>query len=220
MKICVIIPAYNESYAIGCLISQIRQQGLEVLVIDDGSHDNTAEVARVSGAYVIKNSGNRGKGASLARGFDYALTQGFDAVITMDGDGQHLPSDIPNFIHRAAASKNGLFVGNRMVKIRNMPLVRFLTNKFMSWLISFVAHQDIPDTQCGFRLIKKDILKGIRLKTSKFEVESEMLLQVSRLGFHIESVPISTVYKGEKSKINPVTDTIRFIKFILKELTR
>lgn len=220
MKICVVIPVYNEAMAIGSLVEQIKDEGLDVLVIDDGSLDNTAQVAKARGAYVIKNEVNKGKGISLARGFDYALSHNFDAVITMDGDGQHLVSDIPKLIHRAAVSHNGIFVGNRMIRIRNMPWVRLLTNKFMSWLISIIARQDIPDSQCGFRLIKKDILEKIHLKTSKFEVESEILLQASRLGFKIESVTISTVYKGEKSKINPVTDTIRFVRFILRELTK
>ena len=220
MKICVIIPVYNESRTIGSLVAEIKEEGLDVLVIDDGSLDNTAQVAKARGAHVIKNEANKGKGISLARGFDHALSHNFDAVITMDGDGQHLASDIAKFIHRAAASDNGIFIGNRMIKVKNMPWLRLLTNKFMSWLISIIARQDIPDSQCGFRLIKKQILEKIHLKTSKFEAESEILLQVSRLGFKIESVSVSTVYKGEKSKINPVTDTIRFASFILRELTR
>jgi len=220
MKICVVIPVYNESRTIGSLVEEIREEGLDVLVIDDGSLDNTAQVAKARGAHVIKNEVNKGKGISLARGFEYVLSHNFDAVITMDGDGQHLASDIANFIHRAAASDSGIFVGNRMIKVKNMPWLRLLTNKFMSWLISIIARQDIPDSQCGFRLIKKHLLGKIHLKTSKFETESEILLQASRLGYKIESVTISTVYRGEKSKINPVTDTIRFARFILRELTR
>ena len=138
----------------------------------------------------------------------------------MDGDGQHLPEEIPNFIRIAEHSNGSIFVGNRMSKTRNMPLLRILTNKFMSWLISQVARQKIYDTQCGFRLIKSDVLRKVSLKTSKFEIESELLIEASRLGFKIESVPIKSVYAGEKSQINPFLDTIRFIKFILKELKR
>ncbi|MFA5156414.1 MAG: glycosyltransferase family 2 protein [Candidatus Omnitrophota bacterium] len=220
MRVCVIIPAYNEARAIGGIVDKIKKAGLEVLIVDDGSRDNTAQVAKAAGGKVISNDVNKGKGVSLAKGFNYALSHNFNAVITMDGDGQHLPSDIPKFINRAAASDNSFFIGNRMIKVRNMPWLRLVTNKVMSWLISVVARQEIPDTQCGFRLIKKDALEKIRLKTSKFEAESEMLLQVSRAGFNIESVTISTVYRGEKSKINPVTDTVRFIRFIMRELTK
>lgn len=146
MKICVVIPTYNRTQAIGSLVKKIRQQELEVVVIDDGSQDDTSERAKENGAIVLRNLYNQGKGASLIRGFDYALSRDFDAVITMDGDGQHLPEEIPYFIRLATHADSGIFIGNRMSKRTNMPYVRFLTNKFMSWLISFVAGQNIPDT--------------------------------------------------------------------------
>jgi len=218
MKICIVIPTYNEAKAIGSLIREIRQQELEVVVIDDGSQDNTSRIANDNGAIVLRNENNEGKGASLIKGFHYALNSGFDAVITMDGDGQHLPSEIPYFIRLAQYSNSGILIGNRMFKRKNMPSVRVITNKLMSWFISFVAKQRIPDTQCGFRLIKKGALEKINLNTSKYETESEIIIKASRLGFKIESVPIKTIYNGEKSQINPVIDTLRFIRFIVREI--
>mgnify|MGYP001573605290 CR=1 FL=1 len=218
MQICVVIPTYNESKAIASLVEKIRQQELEVVVVDDGSGDNTSGIASDNGAIVLRNLTNQGKGASLVRGFQYALSRDFDAVITMDGDGQHLPEEIPYFIGLATHSNSGILIGNRMSKITNMPYMRVLANKLMSWLISFAAGQSIPDTQCGFRLIKKEVLKKINLKTSKYETESEIIIKASRLGFKIKSVPIKTVYEGEKSQINPIIDTLRFIKFITREL--
>ncbi len=215
MKACVLIPAYNEAAEIKEVIRQIRQQGLAVVVVDDGSSDNTAQIAASDGAVVLKNIKNEGKGASLNKGFAYCLENGFDAVIAMDGDGQHLPQDLHLFINAARTPDAGIIVGNRMSQTRNMPLVRFLTNKFMSWLISLICGQRIPDSQCGFRLIKKEVLEKIKLKTSKFEVESELLIAASRAGFKIGSLPVSTVYGAEISHINPITDTLRFIKFIL-----
>lgn len=200
------------------LIGKIRQQDLEVLVIDDGSRDNTSDIAKDNGAIVLRNQTNEGKGASLIKGFHYALDRDFDAVITMDGDGQHLPEEIPYFIRLAKYSNTGIFIGNRMFKTKDMPFVRVFTNKFMSLLISFMAKQHIPDTQCGFRLIKKDVLEKIDLKTSKYETESEIIIKASRLGFKIESVPVKTIYSTEKSQINPLIDTLRFIKFIVREL--
>ena len=217
MKACVIIPTYNEEKNIGALIGKIRGQGLDIIIVDDGSTDNTAKISRETGAILISHDKNEGKGASLIRGFQYAQNNGYDAVICMDGDGQHLPEEIPLFLKTANYSDSGVFVGNRMSKTVNMPLVRMLTNKFMSWLISLLVKQKIYDTQCGFRLIKTGVLKKLNLKTSKFEIESELLIQAARLGFKIESVPIKTVYAGEKSQINPFFDTVRFIKFILKE---
>lgn len=218
MKTCVIIPTYNESNSIAKLVQEIKKQNLEVVIIDDGSSDNTAQIAENNGAVVLRNETNQGKGASLSRGFNYSLESGYEAVITMDGDGQHLPEDIPYFMRLAKYSDSGIVIGNRMQKTKNMPLERILTNKFMSWLISLIAKQTIPDSQCGFRLIKKDVLEKVRLSTTKYETESEILIRGSRLGFKIESVPIKAIYMGKKSSINPFVDTIRFIKFIIKEL--
>jgi len=218
MNTCVIIPTYNEAKTIGELIRQIREQNLEVVVIDDGSYDNTPQVATNNGAIVLGNRVNEGKGASLIKGFNYALSNNFDAVITMDGDGQHLPSDIPYFIRLATYSNSEIFIGNRMSKIRNMPWLRLITNKSMSWLISKITKQRIPDTQCGLRLIKAKVLEKLNLSTSKYEIESELLIKASRLGFKVESIPIRTIYNGEKSQINPFVDTLRFVRFIIKEL--
>jgi glycosyltransferase involved in cell wall biosynthesis len=218
MRTCIIIPTYNESREIANIVRSIRQYGLDCLVVDDGSKDNTAAIARENGACLIESPQNEGKGASLIKGFDYALSHGYDAVITMDGDGQHLPEEINSFLKLAANSDSVIFIGNRMHKTKNMPLSRVATNKFMSWLISGIAGQKIPDTQCGFRLIKKEALQKIKLSTSKYETESEILIKAARQGFKIESVPIKSVYVGEISRIHPVLDTLRFIRFIIGQL--
>lgn len=218
MKICVIIPAYNEAKTIAELIQQVKRLELDVVVIDDGSHDQTTRISRDAGAEVIRNSTNKGKGASLVRGFSYCLRNKYDAVIVMDADGQHLPSDIPYFVTLAKYSNTGIIIGNRMGKAKDMPLLRYLTNKFTSWLISEIAGQRIPDTQCGFRLIKKEVLEKIALKTSNYETESEMLIKAAHLGFKIESCPIKTIYMNKKSHIRPFRDTMRFIIFVIREI--
>ena len=218
MKTCVVMPTYNEAKEIGRIIKKVLAQGLEVVIIDDGSPDNTSQVAANNGAIVLKNQNNEGKGASLIKGFDYAMKNNFDTVITMDGDGQHLAEDIPLFLQAAKCSDSAIFIGNRMLKTKSMPWLRLLTNKFMSWLISEIIKQEVPDSQCGFRLIKKELLKKLKLTTSRYETESEILIDAARLGFKIESVPIKTVYSGEKSQIKPFSDALRFIKFLVKEL--
>lgn len=218
MKTCVIIPSFNEAKEIGQLVTKVRQQGLDALVIDDGSTDDTVNIAKTAGALVLSNIKNHGKGASLIRGFNYCLEKNYDAVITMDGDGQHLPEDIPYFLRVAQYSDTGVFIGNRMHKPKNMPWMRLATNKIMSSLISAITKQRIPDTQCGFRLIKKEPLKKLGLVTTNYEIESEMLIKAARLGFKIGSVPISSIYSGGKSQINPFIDTLRFIKYIIGEL--
>ena len=219
MKACVIIPAHNEAKAIARLVKRIRQQHLDVVVIDDGCADNTAQIAQDNGAIILRNNYNQGKGVSLIKGFHYVLGKDYSAVITMDGDGQHLAEDISHFIQAAEHSGSGIFIGNRLSMAKGMPWVRILTNKLMSWILSKVAKQKIPDSQCGFRLIKREVLKKLDLKSAKYEIESEVLIRAARLGFKIEAVPIKTVYGGEKSKINPFADTLRFIRFISKELS-
>lgn len=219
MKICVIIPTHNESVTIGSLSSQINDLKLNLVVVDDGSTDNTSDIAQKHGALVIRNPKNLGKGSALIRGFDYCIKNNFDAVITMDGDGQHLPEDIPNFINLAEKNnKIGLIIGNRMFDRRNMPFIRVVTNKFMSWMLSGITRQKIYDSQCGFRLIKKDVLEKLPLQTHKFEIESEIIIEAGKIGVKIESLPIQTIYRKERSHINPFTDTVRFFRFILKKI--
>ena len=216
MKICVLIPAYNESAHILNIIHDISKYKLDILVIDDGSTDNTFSIAKDAGVQAMLNLNNQGKGASLTKGFKYALDNNFDAVITMDADGQHLAQDLPFFIEAAKDPNIHIILGNRMLNVGKMPYLRVITNKFMSWLISLMSKQAIPDTQCGFRLIKKEVLAKIKCSTSKYETESELLVKASRQGFKIKSIPVKSIYGREKSQINPVIDTLRFIRFILK----
>ncbi|MGD9015514.1 MAG: glycosyltransferase family 2 protein [Candidatus Omnitrophota bacterium] len=218
MKVCIIIPTYNESLAIGGLVRQIHKHGWDVLVVDDGSSDATAQISQDNGAIVLRNQENQGKGFSLIRGLKYVLDKNFDAAITMDGDGQHSPEDILRFINEAQVSQAGIIIGNRMQSTDKMPAIRVLTNKFMSWFISRLIRQSIPDTQCGFRLIKKELLARLKFTTHRFETESEILFQASNLGYHIQSVPIKTIYQKEKSQINPFIDTIRFFSFIWRQI--
>ncbi|MFA5351530.1 MAG: glycosyltransferase family 2 protein [Candidatus Omnitrophota bacterium] len=220
MRICVIIPTYNESQAIAGLIKHVHKLDLKTVIVDDGSNDDTAKIAKDAGAEVLRNQSNAGKGAALIKGYAFAVSQGFDAVISMDGDGQHSAEDIKTFIQKAESSSCGVIVGNRMAMTRGMPVLRIATNRFMSWIISAVAKQRIPDTQCGFRLVKKEVIQKIGLSTSKYETESEILVKAARLGFKIESVPVETIYSGQKSQINPFIDTLRFIRFIILEFIR
>ncbi len=217
MKVCVVIPTYNESKTIGNLVKEVIKKGYDTVVIDDGSKDASAHLAKKAGAYVLQNKKNLGKGLALRVGFKYCIDQDYDAIVTMDADNQHHPEDIIKLIDAAKEKDTGIVVGNRMFYSKGMPLVRWLTNKTMSLIISLACKQLIPDSQCGFRLIKKDILKDINLKTKKFEIESELLIKAAKLRYKIKSTPIKTIYEGQKSQINPFVDTFRFIKYIIAE---
>lgn len=217
-NLSVLIPSYNEARTIGHIVAELILKGFIVYVVDDGSSDDTARLAHAEGAVVVKHRKNMGKGASLREGFRHIVKKGFDAVIIMDGDGQHLASDIGNFMEKMDATGADIVIGNRMLDVSSMPKERKYTNRFMSYLISLISGQRVPDSQCGYRLIKTEVLKKVTLEASNYEIESEMIIRASRAGFRIESVPIKTIYKGEKSRVNPVVDTLRFIAFVVKIL--
>ncbi|MBU0469501.1 MAG: glycosyltransferase family 2 protein [Candidatus Omnitrophica bacterium] len=218
MKICAIIPVHNEEYAIGGIVDALVKNNQTVIVIDDGSIDNSGKIAKAKGAIVIRNEHKNGKGNSLRKGFDYAIKEGFDGVITVDGDGQHDVNDFEKFIEFAKEEKDVVVNGNRMTDSTGMPFIRRLTNKFMSILISMACKQSIPDTQCGYRYIGSGVLKQLNLSSSQFEIETEILMKASKKGFKIYSVPIRTIYRNEVSKINPLKDTIRFFIYFLGEI--
>ena len=217
-KICVVIPVYNEFSAIGRIVSGIRGKGLDVIVIDDGSSDGSGQKAREQGAIVLTHNIRQGKGTSLKHGFEYALVHDYDGVLTMDGDGQHDPEDIDQFLNKIRVIPEGVITGNRFHNSRGMPLVRRLTNQLMSVLISGLCSQRIPDTQCGFRYISREILSRVRLTSHDFEIETEVLVEATRNGYKIYSVPVKTIYEDEKSKINPFKDTLKFIVYYVKAL--
>jgi glycosyltransferase involved in cell wall biosynthesis len=216
LKVCVLIPSYNESETIASLVTQIVAKGLDVMVIDDGSVDKTAEIAMKSGASVFRHEKNKGKGASLKEGFRRILEKDYDAAIVMDGDNQHSPDDIPRFIDAAGQPDVDLIIGNRMSASHGMPPLRRATNRFMSRLISMICKQDIPDSQCGFRLIKRNVLKEFNPVSSNFEIESETIIQAYHKGFNISSIPVQTIYAKQRSQINPFVDAIRFFRYIGK----
>ncbi|MBD3180795.1 glycosyltransferase [Candidatus Poribacteria bacterium] len=219
MKVCILIPAYNEAKAIGRVVSGVRRILDSVLVVDDGSGDNTADIARKAGATVIVHEINKGKGAALQTGFDYILTNNYDAVITMDSDGQHDPEDLPGFLKAFEDNpKIGVIIGSRMGDISGMPAVRKCTNKLTSFVGSLLVHQKIEDSQSGFRLVNSDILRSVNLETTGYEMESEILIKASKAGFRIISVPIKTIYGDEVSKIKPVRDTLRFFRLFFRSL--
>ena len=214
--LCVLIPSYNEAKTIGNIVKEVKAQGLSVYVVDDGSSDNTSTIAEEAGAVVIKNEKNRGKGASLREGFKYMLKERCDAVIVMDGDNQHEAGSIPDFVRQMEEEGADMVIGNRMLDTKSMPHIRFSTNRFMSYLLSKMCGQRIPDTQCGYKLITRKVLENVTLDSSNFEIESELIVKAGRKGFKISSVPIKTIYQDEKSKINPILDTLRFLAFIIR----
>ena len=217
-NVAALIPAYFEANHIADVARRVCTQIDCVLVVDDGSTDATETEARTSGAQVIRHAQNQGKGAAIKTGLrELAARPGIEYIMILDGDGQHSPEEIPNFLEEANRSGAELIVGNRMSDTRTMPLVRKLTNRTMSALISGLIGQSVPDSQCGFRMFRRDLaLALLDTASSNFDFETEMLAIAARRGGRIAAAPISTIYGDEVSKIRPVRDTIRFFKLMAR----
>jgi len=214
-NVAAVIPAYHEEAHVGGVAERTRAQLDHVLVVDDGSSDATAARAREGGAEVIVHPVNLGKGESIKTGLRHWLArEEIRFILILDADGQHLPDEIGRFLAAANAADAGLFVGTRMNDVRDMPLVRRAVNRYMSRRISRLCGQDVPDTQCGYRMIERTLAPHLLDGTSRFDYETEMLIIASRAGFRIASVPISTIYSDEVSSIHPLRDTIRFFKLM------
>jgi glycosyltransferase involved in cell wall biosynthesis len=217
--IAAVIPAYQEQKHIDDVVRRTRQHLDHVLVVDDGSRDETAARAREAGAELIVHPQNRGKGEAIKTGLRHFFDRNFTWVFILDADGQHRPEEIELFIAAALVDGASLLIGNRMKNTKRMPLLRRAVNRYMSNQISRVCAQDIPDTQCGFRMIHRHLIPEILGGTDRFDYETEMLIVASRKGFRIESVPITTVYSDEVSSIHPVRDTLRFFKLMRRYRT-
>lgn len=215
-NVAALIPAFLEEAHIADVARRARAQLDHVLVVDDGSADGTESAAQNAGVEVIRHAVNRGKGAAIKTGLAALGRNGIEYILILDGDGQHRPEEIPMFVAEANASGADVVIGNRMTDTRTMPLVRRLTNRFMSARISALCGQGIPDTQCGFRMLHREVVPHLFCESDAYDYETEMLIIAARRGFQISSVPVSTVYGDEKSKIHPLRDTIRFLKLIRK----
>jgi glycosyltransferase involved in cell wall biosynthesis len=211
-KIMALIPAYNEAEHISQVASLARLH-LPVLVVDDGSVDETVLLAEAAGAKVLRQVPNQGKGAALRAGFRRALELGCQAVITLDGDGQHDPVEIPIFLNAYAADPTDLIIGKRDFK--RMPFVRRLANTSGAWLFSWAVGQSIPDNQSGYRMLSRHLMEQLLPSTEQgFEFEVEMLVTCLKGHFSLKWVPIRTIYSGEASHIRPWKHTLNFIRII------
>ncbi len=210
----VLVPAYNAAIYLPELIARIKKfvSDEHFLIVNDGSTDETATILKECDINYISFKQNRGKGAALKAGFEYTMRHGYRSVLTIDADLQHLPEEIPSFL----ALDNGerVLIGTRDISLKRMPFLRWLTNNLTSLIISVFSSQRIRDSQSGYRLIPTSVLKAICLKSVNYDFESELLFKAGALGCAIIEVPISTVYEGSHSYINPLSDTLRFIRQI------
>ncbi len=223
-EVAILIPAYNEGKYIRDVIEDCLKYEIDIIVVDDGSTDNTVEeTGKFTGntesrVRLIQHEKNRGKGEALKTGFSYAAAKKYSGVITIDADGQHDVKEISDFLRTIREQNPDIIVGSRFQNIKGMPIIRLATNFFTSWVISAIAGRKINDVQSGFRFIGCRALK-INLETKNFETEPEILLKASWLNYRIINIPITTIYhKDFVSHVNPFIDTYKFFRLVFRSI--
>lgn len=203
MKTIIAMPAYNEANYIGSVVLQARQYADEVIVADDGSKDRTADVAELAGASVIRHVKNMGKGAGVRDIIAEAAKRDADVLVLMDADAQHDPKEIPGLI-KAVMDGADLVIGSRTLGRENIPSYRKLGQKVLSKLTGTLSKAKVMDTESGFRALSKKAINSLQLKESGFAIESEMISEAADNGLKIVEVPITAIYTGDGSTLNPI----------------
>ena len=214
-RVLALIPAHDEAPRIAAVVRGAAAH-LPVLVVDDGSSDDTAAVAREAGAEVLEQRPNAGKGAALRAGLRLALDRGYDGALTLDGDGQHDPAEIPAFLDAltpGAGARPDLIVGRR--DFRKMPPARRLANTLGGWTFSRAVGATVPDNQSGYRLVGRRLMAASLASTERgFEFEVELLAACIARGWPVAWVPIETIYTGGPSHIRPAAHVRHFLRAV------
>lgn len=202
------------------VLEKARTLHLKVVVVDDGSMDQTGEIALQLGAEILKHPHNLGKGMALRTGFKYILQKNYDLVITLDADGQHDPTEIPFLLNVFQSVKPDLLIASRAGEFHRMTFLRRFWNRLGVRAVSRLCHADITDSQSGFRLIRTKVLRDILLTTTGFEMELELMIKACKKGYGVLSIPIhvSRVDGTSSSHFRPVTDTWLVCKLFLRSL--
>lgn len=222
-SLILLIPAFNAQGTLAGVLQSLREYSLPILVVNDGSVDATAEVARSAGPLeVLNHPRNRGKGAALLTGMKAAQERGFEQVLTLDADGQHPVESIPAFVSKCSDHPDAILVGNRFAdpSIRRMPHIRRLSNGFSSRLISWAARTRIPDAQCGMRVYPIEKTLDLSLESEGYALESEVLVKAGRRGIPVVNVPIACHYPEgtSTSGYRAFVDSWRIAKIVIRSL--
>lgn len=212
------IPCYNEEATIGSIVLKAKRYVNRVLVIDDGSTDDTAKIAKEAGATVISHRKNGGKSSGIKTGFKYALENGFDYVVTIDGDGQHNPEEIPVVLGNVMNNGHDISIGFRSGASTEMPSWRKVGKRVLDYATGFGSGGFVTDSQCGFRAFNKKAVNSLtpRLNGGAFSVESEQLIKAHELGLNFVNTHVSCRYKNlDTSTKNPASHGFSVLKYVI-----
>lgn len=216
MKVALIC-AYNEEKHIKKVVNKTLKYVDKVIVVEDGSKDDTLKELKKTKAIVLSHKINKGKGEALKTGFRYCLKKKYDPIILLDADGQHDPSEISKLLRKLNEGYD-IVIGRRRKSKSDMKLIRRLANFSSSFILSLILKQKVHDTQSGYRVIKSKVIKNLNLESKKYDLESELLIKSAKKGYRIGEVEVKTIYGEEVSTIHPVKDTLRFFRLIYKGL--
>jgi hypothetical protein len=213
--IAVVIPAYNEERFIGSLVIESLQIVDRVIVVDDGSKDRTAAVARLAGADVLIHNRNQGKGVALENGLAYALSLDVDAVVAMDGDGQHRPNEIPDLVRPILDEEADMVIGSRFRDVKSkIPWWRQIGQHALTYVTNTTSQIISTDSQSGFRAFSRQAVESMDLRSTGFSVESELQFIASENQWRVIEAPITCIYE-EKAKRNPFQQGVQVLNGIL-----
>jgi len=217
LEICVLIPTYNNAKTLTEVIDSVLQYTSSVIVVNDGSTDNTEEIlaAYQSKIAVVSYPTNKGKGCALNRGFEKAESMGYNSVITMDSDGQHLASDLALFVKAAQSYPNAMIIGDRQLHLKNLSKGSAFANRFSNFWFALQTGQKLSDTQTGFRLYPLRRMKGMRSFTSRYEAELELLVRSAWRNIPLVSLPIRVYYPSAAERVSHFRPNIDFLRISL-----
>jgi len=223
VSFAVVIPSYNEAATIRGVVERTLAQLPRVIVVDDGSTDGTSAALDGLPVTLIRNPRNLGKAASLWRGMAVALAENAAAVVTLDGDGQHRPEDIPRLLETHHADPHALVVGARLHEGGSIPADRYFANRFANFWIAWAAGQHVEDSQSGFRVYPASLLRALPprlVRAASFVFESEILIEAGRRGLKLAFVPIPAIYEPQarRSHFRPVVDFVLITRMVAWKL--
>jgi len=214
----VAIPAYNCAATVAGVVAAVSRENHPVLVIDDGSDDDTSLAAREAGAEVLRNPQNLGKGASIRRALAWARNRQIERLVTMDGDGQHLASELGKLLGAAASKPDAIVIGQRIVAPAMVSANKLFGNRFANRWVEIACKKAIPDTQSGFRVYPVAATLALGTRARRFAFETEVLIRAVRAGVEIHSQPVRVYYPPadqRTSHYRPFVDTVRIIFVVL-----